>query len=170
MKTQKKHLKTPPKKQQLNIKKILERMNALQSVTNACMEVGIESQQFYLILAKEGKKLDRVYTLVQLEPHEEKPVDQNRKYHLNMDIHEIIKVLNETRNMELTCSILGVSPLGITSLLARHGFKIGREYIARELTPEESARQVELAEARRLALLEKQRLAKILKHKKDVVL
>ena len=167
MKTQKKTLETPPKKKSVNIKKIFERINALQNITNACMEVGLESQKLYAILAKVGKKLDREYTLVKLEAHEQKPVDQNRKYHLTMDIHEIMRVLNETRNMELTCSILGVSPLGITGFLRRNGFKIGRQYVCRELTSEESGRLAELAEARRLALLEKQRRAKALKKKKD---
>ncbi len=160
MKTQKKSLKTGNKKQSINIEKVFERMNELQNVTNACMEVGLESQQFYAILAKEGKKLDRVYVLLPLTPDEIKPVDQNRKYHLTMDIHEIMRVLNETRNMELTCSVLGISPLGVTGLLRRNGFKIGRRYIARPLTDEESAKLEERAESRRLVLLEKKKFTK----------
>lgn len=167
MKTQKKTLETPPKKKSINIKKIFERINALQNIANACMEAGLDSQKFYAILEKVGKKLDREYTLVKLEAHEQKPVDQNRKYHLMMDIHEIMRVLNKTRNMELTCSMFGVSPMGITGLLRRNGFKIKRQYVSRELTSEESGRLAELAEARRLALLEKQRRAKAIKKKKD---
>jgi len=169
MKTQKKPLKKAASKKDVTIKKILERMNVLQNITDACMESGLDPQHFYSRLAKEGKKLDRVYTLVPLEPHEQKPVDHNRRYHLVMDIHEIIRVLNETRNMERTCSILGASPLGIVGLLNRHGFKIGREYIARDLTPEELAKHVERTEGRRLALLEKQKLARALKNKQDVL-
>ena len=113
------------------------------------MEFGLESQQFYALLAKEGQTLERVYTLVPLEPHEKLQEIKDRKYHLTADIQEIIATLNETQNMELTCTKLGISALGMTGLLRRNGVKIDRRYVPRLYTQEELTAIEEKKEARK---------------------
>lgn len=145
----------PKPKPTVDIDKIFERMNALQNITYACMEFGLESQQLYLILAKQGKKLDRVYSFAPLEEHEQKSFDKDRKYYLNRDINEILTVLNQTRNMEQACSVLGISSLGITGLLRRNGVKITREYVARPFTEEEAAAEAKKQQRREEAAAKK---------------
>jgi len=162
MKTPQKTTKVKKQKKTVPLLKILERVNELQSLTDACMEFGLESQQIHTLFAKEGKKIDRVYDLVPLEPHEKSEI-KDRKYHLNMDIHEIMKVLNETRNMEITCTRLGVSALGITGLLRRNGFKIGRRYVARPYTEAENAVIEEKKRLKKAELLEKKKLKELSK-------
>jgi hypothetical protein len=151
MKTQKKPLKAKKKKTEIPLEKILERINDLQNITSACLEFGFEAQHLYAALARRDQKLDRVYALVPLEAHEQTPFDPNRKYHLDRDINEIIEMLNKTRNMELACSLLGMSALGITGLLRRNGLKISRSYVARPFTPEEKEKHDARVEAQRKA-------------------
>ena len=158
MKIQKKASKIKNEKKAVPVLKILERINELQSVTGACLEFGLESQHLQKSLAKEGKKIDRVYELVPLASHEQKEEIKDRKYHLNMDIHEILKVLNETRNMEITCARLGVSALGITGLLRRNGFEIGRKYVVRPYTEKETAVIEERQKLKKANLLEKKKI------------
>jgi hypothetical protein len=157
MKTPQKSIKQQKTTLAISSAEILEKVNKHQSITKGCFEFGLEPQQLHTLLAKEGTKIDRVYDLVPLADHEKKDV-KDRKYHLNGDSQEIIDVLNETRNMEITCTRLGISALGITNLLARNGFKIGRRYIARPFTEEEIQTLEKQKEARKAALAKKQNI------------
>lgn len=157
MKTPQKAIKVKKTKKAVSVLKILERINELKSVTAACLEFGLDPQQIHGILAKENQKIDRIYDLVPLDPGEKTEI-KDRKYYLNMDIQEIMKVLNETRNMEITCARFGISALGITGLLRRKGFKIARRYVARPYTKEETAAIEARKQRRDAAALERRSL------------
>lgn len=115
-------------KRQIDIEKVVEKINELESVQLGCSEFGLDVVVLFNRLKQEGKKITKTFSYTKIEdPNILKNIKPRKRTKIQ-DMDEVFRHINEKGSIGLGCVYAGITDSTLKGVLLSKGLKIRKTY------------------------------------------